>query len=222
MNGESIARWMTLPVVFAFVSWQFGGCATIFTGTQDTITISATPETASIFKDGRLLGAGSVTFAADRSAFGTFSKIRVEANGYDSQEFQLDRRFNPAAIGNLTFVFSWTTDVLSGSVMKYSPTSYHVTLRPKTANIDHRSMYVDQFALLFQFRIVSELARGEESSIGLFAELAFPDDPAKRARLTSRLVSGRDLLLESPTPVAFLGAIRSHVREVALMARPWG
>src|SRR6266849_3981305 len=91
-NSSFTRLLLALPLVSALM--QLDGCATIFTGTTDT--------------------------------------LKFDAAGYETQEFQLKREFNYVAILDVTSIpTSGGIDVLTGSLMKFSPNEYHVQMLKK-------------------------------------------------------------------------------------------
>ncbi len=138
------------------------GCATVFSGTQQEISIRTSPEDARIYVDGRLVGTGSATFLAKKTN-GDYNipEITVEAKGYKSQTFKLQKSFDNTSIINLTFVYSWTTDFLTGAMFEYSPDNYMVQLVEEDEIGFSEEQKFQQFALSNMENLKRDLARGQ-------------------------------------------------------------
>lgn len=57
--------------------------------------------------------------------------IMLKKEGYQDAIVPLTSQFNPVSIINLSSVYSWTTDFLSGGVWKYSPDAVYVEMDRK-------------------------------------------------------------------------------------------
>jgi hypothetical protein len=109
------------------------GCATIFTGTKDAIKFDANAPGVRLTIYGQYKGELPLTFDISRNFMnGEQFKVKFEAAGYETQEFQLKREFNWVAVLDITSIpTSGGIDLLTGSLMKFSPTEYHVQMRKK-------------------------------------------------------------------------------------------
>lgn len=103
-------------------------CATIFTGTKDSITFTSNVGHVRVFMGGRLLGETPLTVDVKRQV-GQGPLVRFVKKGYRTQEFHLEHEFNMVSILDISsIVTSGGIDVLSGAIMKYSPDHYHVEM----------------------------------------------------------------------------------------------
>jgi len=105
------------------------GCATIFTGTSDQISVNTEPSGAKLFLNGNDMGRTPVTVPVSRS-LGT-TMMSVKKPGYEDKSFALQSSFNTIAILD---IFLWPTfiiDAATGSIVKYSQTSYNLELEKK-------------------------------------------------------------------------------------------
>ncbi len=108
------------------------GCATIFTGTSDTIRFESEPEGARIFIDGIERGRTPASVSVSRSAFDD-KQVTLRLDGYEDRTFVLDKRFNAVSILNLAGLLGWGVDFATGAVMKYDPEMYSITLDSERA-----------------------------------------------------------------------------------------
>ncbi|HEX9243419.1 MAG TPA: hypothetical protein VF875_13335 [Anaeromyxobacter sp.] len=109
-----------------------GGCATLFTGTTDRIAFEANVPRVRLSIDGEYVGELPIAVEVSRKAVdGGRFLARFERTGYQPQELQLGREFNLVALMNIpVFVFGFPVDLLSGAIMSFEPTSYHVQMLP--------------------------------------------------------------------------------------------
>lgn len=136
------------------------GCATVFRGTQQEITIRTDPDSAQIFVDGRLVGSGTASFNVKKQNGNNLPTIRVEEEGYKPQSFQLQNSFDNIALINLTFVYSWTTDFLTGAMFEYAPNNYMIQLiKDKEVGFTDQQR-MQQFVLSNAENIKRDIARG--------------------------------------------------------------
>ena len=103
-------------------------CATLFSGTTDSITINSEPAGATILIDGIDYGKTPTTFVLKRP--GLSDKIvTLKLDGYEDRTFTLQKEFNTVAIINLGNGLGWLVDILTGAVNKYNPVNYKFELK---------------------------------------------------------------------------------------------
>ena len=101
-------------------------CATIFTGTRDTISFDSNPQGAVIYKDGVELCKTPCSFPMKRDLNDVSLEIKLD--GYQTRVFKLDKQLNVVSILNLGNLLGWGIDALSGSLMKYDRKRYDLVL----------------------------------------------------------------------------------------------
>ena len=106
------------------------GCATMFSGSDDNITIDSQPQGAKIMIDGFDKGRTPATFVLKRPGLDS-KTVELQLAGYENRTFVLQKKLNTMAILNLGNIFGWIIDVLTGAVNKYDPTNYTIELQPK-------------------------------------------------------------------------------------------
>jgi hypothetical protein len=104
-------------------------CATVFTGTRDTISFNSTPEGALVFKDGLELCKTPCRIPIKRSLNDV--DIEFKLDGYETRLFTLDKEFNIVSVINFGNLLGWAIDAVSGSIMKYDRKSYELELKKK-------------------------------------------------------------------------------------------
>jgi hypothetical protein len=109
------------------------GCATLLTGTKDTITFNSTPQGAIVYKDGLELCSTPCRVPVKRSL--NRSEIEFQLDGYETRYITLDKEMNFVSVINLGNMFGWAVDAATGSLVKYSNKSYDLTM--KLASVSH-------------------------------------------------------------------------------------
>jgi hypothetical protein len=107
-------------------------CATIFTGTTQTVQINSNPPAAAIEVDGVKTGVTPMAVPLKKGFTG--QTISLKLDGYETKTFQPQTTFNPVAVLNLIGLFGFAIDAATGAMMKYDPKVYEFTLEPKKAN----------------------------------------------------------------------------------------
>ena len=113
---------------FFLMALLLTSCATIFTGSTQTIAINSTPSDAKVEVNGLNYGRTPTTIKMKRAMEGDF--IKVSKEGYKPVLFQPQTSINPVAIINLLNGLFWLIDLLTGAVWRYSPAMYDIILEP--------------------------------------------------------------------------------------------
>lgn len=138
-----------IAILFTF---SMTSCATLFTGTKDRITFNSTPEGATIYKNGVEQCKTPCTLPVKRSLNDTDIEYKLE--GYETRLITLSKEFNVVSIINLSNIFGWGIDALTGSVMKYDTKQYDIKLSklnktsmlfPTNINFDTKEKVVEVF-----------------------------------------------------------------------------
>jgi hypothetical protein len=143
---------------------QLSGCATIFTGTTDEIRFNANVPGVRLSIDGQLKGTLPVAVTQSRDFMhGQEFRVKLEAPGYETEEFQLKRQFNWVAILDITSVpTSGGIDYYTGSLMHFEPREYHIQMRKKgkgSAEFE-RSKRLWRYALVNYRKVQMDLVHG--------------------------------------------------------------
>ena len=105
------------------------GCDTVFSGTQQNVTVNTNVPDAKVYVNGMPMC--STPCAIDLNRSNSNVNIILKKDGYNDTVFVLKSQWNPITLVNLTFVYSWTTDFVSGGVWKYSPDAVYVEMDKK-------------------------------------------------------------------------------------------
>lgn len=113
------------------IAFSTTSCATIFTGTQDPISFSSTPEGAAVFHKGIEKCVTPCTVKIPRSL--SKQTVTIEKEGFNKEEIKLTKNFNAVTLLNILFggAIGVGIDAATGSLTKYSPKKYEVVLEAK-------------------------------------------------------------------------------------------
>ena len=106
-------------------------CATIFTGTTQTIHFTSEPEGAIIWIDGLEVGETPAMVEVEKPAMVKDKRITLKLDGYADRSFVLKKSFNLVSLLNLfTGTIGFIVDILTGAFFEYSQTVYDINLEP--------------------------------------------------------------------------------------------
>ena len=103
-------------------------CATLFTGTKQTVQINSKPPGAKIQIDGIDRGTTPAAIKLKKKSDGQVVTLKLD--GYETKTIVPETSFNAVSILNLTNILFWGIDLLSGAVYKYDPRFYEIELEP--------------------------------------------------------------------------------------------
>ena len=115
----------------ALISLGFTGCASIFTGTTQTVQVNSIPNGANVSVGGLDRGLTPLPVVLKKGSSGEC--ITLSLKGYEQKTFQPQTRFNPVAILNLWGILGWGIDAATGAMWKYDPTFYNIQLQQKSS-----------------------------------------------------------------------------------------
>ena len=143
---------------------SLGGCATLFTGTTDELKFNANVPGVRLTIDGQYKGVLPQTVTQSRDFMhGQEFMVKLEAPGYETQEFKLKRQFNWVALLDITSVpTSGGIDYYTGALMQFEPREYHIQMRKRgKGSVEfERDKRVWSYALSNYRRVQSDLVRG--------------------------------------------------------------
>lgn len=190
------------------------GCATLFTGTTDTIKFSSNVDPVRVYIGGRFVGKTPLTTTVKRE-IGQGPRIKFEKEGYGTQEFYLEKEFNWVSVLDISSVVtSGGVDVLTGAVVKYSKDSYHVEMIPnsRTSLLERqRQIKFANFVLLNADSIRTDLARDGGEYAHSLVSLAVADE-TNSIEFETWLLNQKRSLVSASNPELLLEEIRqSHM-----------
>jgi len=200
-NSNFTRLLLALPLVSALI--QLNGCATIFTGTTDTLKFDANVPGVRLTIDGQYKGQLPQTLTMSRNFMnGLQFKAKFEAAGYETQEFQLKREFNYVAILDVTSITtSGGIDLLTGSLMKFSPNEYHVQMLKKGASAGstefERSKRLYRYALMNYRNLQRDIIHGGGEYLVSFASALSGARGRTDSVITEQALRNAPVLLEA-------------------------
>lgn len=115
-----------LLVLLVTCTFLLSSCATLFTGTTQKISITSEPSGADVVINGVNKGQTPVSVDIKKELSG--QPIELKKDGYTVSQFSPTTTFNTTSILNIFFPLGFVVDALTGSLMKYNPTSYQIKL----------------------------------------------------------------------------------------------
>ena len=125
-------RLLTTASLVLFAVLLAPGCATLFSGTSDQVTINSEPEGARILIDGIDQGTTPATISVKRPGFDD-TQVTLRLDGYRDRVFSLQTEFNTVSILNVLVWPGFIVDFLTGAITKIDPTTYDIRLDRGTA-----------------------------------------------------------------------------------------
>jgi len=101
------------------------GCASIIKGTSQTVTFNSDPDDVTVIIDGKKFGVTPLSVKLKKSKY---SNVIFMKKGYKSRPLALQSRFDGVALINIAWDLG-TTDLITGAIYEYNPSSYYVELR---------------------------------------------------------------------------------------------
>jgi hypothetical protein len=75
------------------------------------------------------MGTTPASFIVEKVTWDDEPVIKIEKEGYTTEEFELSNKFDRVSLFNSTGIYAWSTDFGTGALYKYSPTDYRVILK---------------------------------------------------------------------------------------------
>ena len=200
-NSNFTRLLLALPLVSALM--HLNGCATIFTGTTDSLKLNANVPGVRLTIDGEYKGELPLTLTLSRNFMnGQQFKAKFEAAGHETQEFQLKREFNYVAILDITSIpTSGGIDLLTGSLMKFSPDEYHVQMLKKGGNPGsaefERSKRLYRYALMNYRKVQLDIIHGGGEYLESLASALSGTQGGADSVITEQAVRNAPVLLEA-------------------------
>ncbi len=117
-----------IGVTLSFVL-SASSCATIFTGSKDSITFNTQPEGAKVVFQGVEKCVTPCTTEFQRSL--GKRTVEIKKDGYETKEIKLEKNFNAVTLVNLLFggIIGFGVDLGTGAFLKYDPKTYSTELK---------------------------------------------------------------------------------------------
>jgi hypothetical protein len=160
---------------FLWFALTLGGCATILSGSTQTLTVNANVPGAQVTLNGVPLGVTPLIVTMKRGQEGVLS---VQMPGHVPFQAPLAKKINGIFWVNILSggPFGSTTDYSTGAMYAYEPDTYFVTLAPAAmtppaAEMLKRTETLRAFVLLNNEVLASELAAGHGEYVDALGKL---------------------------------------------------
>lgn len=153
------AAWI-LIALFALTATALVGCATVASGTKQSLTVTSNIDGAEIFLDGEKIGTTPYTGVVKKNG----EMLRIEKEGYRTETVTLSKTLDAVFWGNIIIggTLGSITDFASGAAYTYAPATYQVDLRAEDqASVEFRhELVVRKFAMLYVDEVSRDIANG--------------------------------------------------------------
>lgn len=124
-----------MKTIYLFLAFALltSSCATILTGTKDTISFNSNPRGAIVYKDGVEICRTPCNVPVKRTL--NSEDIEYKLDGFETRVFTLDKQFNVVSVLNLGSLFGWAVDAATGSLVKYGRKSYDLEMKMSTLSL---------------------------------------------------------------------------------------
>jgi hypothetical protein len=206
-------------LALAMLPLLLGGCATIFTGTTDRLSFDADVPGVKLSVDGLYRGELPLSVEMSRGFIGGQQFIATFAKpGYQTQEFRLQRDFNVVAVLDISSpVTSGGVDLLTGAMVRFSPTEYHLQMVRAGADpgspASLRRLERHRFALANHRELRRDLARGGGEHLSAYAALLAGDDEDGTRRLVAAACRAAPALLAEAQAPGFVARLDQLLQE---------
>lgn len=122
LNGIKMKK--TLLTTLAIASIFLSGCASIISGTNQTLTFTSNIEGVNVYVDGALIGKTPVSASFKKNKAQT---VMFRKKGFETVTREITKTFDAVAILNIFWDLS-TTDLITGAVFEYAPNAIYVEM----------------------------------------------------------------------------------------------
>ncbi len=114
-------------ILLSMASWLLGSCATIISGSRQTIKISSQPSQATVFINEVKIGKTPLEKSLKRNQE---YNVVIKLDGYQPYETLIKKEFNAWYIGNILFggIIGLVVDPITGAMYKLSPKELNANL----------------------------------------------------------------------------------------------
>ena len=182
---------------------HLSGCATIFTGTTDTVKFDSNVPGVRMSIDGEYKGELPLTLTLSRNFMnGQSFKAKFQADGYETQEFTIKREFNTVAVLDISsIVTSGGIDLLTGSLMRFSPNEYHVQMLKIGEKADsaeyERSIRLYRYALVNFEHVQRDIVSGGGEYLTSLSKALSGERRDVQAMITAQVLQNSSELVSS-------------------------
>ena len=118
-----------LLLIFGAIPFFLQNCATILSGSTQSVTIDSNPKGAQVYVDGVKYGKTPVSIALKKPGLGDkFAELRLD--GYESRTILLNKSLDGKTFLNILLggIIGLGVDMATGAINQYEPGTYNVDL----------------------------------------------------------------------------------------------
>lgn len=196
-----------------------GGCATIFSDGEDVVTFNSNVDKTKVFLDGSKIGETPLTLPIERRL--NNRKLKFTKEGYQTQEMPLAHKFNMNfgmlldLTGTALTLTPMGVDALSGNLIKYAPTEYHIEMEPEKTG-DHKLFRQRVASMRFAAYNFSDIQRDLVTGKGEFLEglkASFQIPQAHKEAFEKILQANLDALITTDNGLELWNHLNQLVKE---------
>jgi uncharacterized protein YceK len=120
----TLAKKPFILAVATLASLTISGCATVISGTTQTLTFNSEPTGAEVYLDGARIGSTPFSLSVKKNEKDT---VMIQKEGYKTVTRDITKSYDPVTLLSIFWDYS-TTDMISGAAFEYEPNSYFVEL----------------------------------------------------------------------------------------------
>lgn len=214
MKTGLVARFFAIGLLLPALPLASTGCATIISGSNQTLTVNSDVPGAQVLLNGIPLGVTPLIVSIKRGQEGVLS---VQAPGFQPFQAPITKKVNGIFFVNILSggLFGSSTDYSTGAMYAYEPDTYYVTLAPAAPMPPgamaerNRRENLRSFVLLNNEALAAELAAGRGEYVDALAKLLEVNDaerPAAVQRWRSNVAASETALAFADRMVAELPA----------------
>ena len=189
---------VSLPALACLLLVGAHGCATISSGTTQTISVSTNVDGANLYMESGLIGTTPFTGVVEKNQ----EQIRIELEGYQTQTLALSKSLDPIFWANIILggTIGSIVDFASGAAYSYAPATYQVDLRRADQSQEDflHEVAVRKFSMIYIDEIAIDVSNGGGDYLQALTELV----RMRGSSATSNAVT-RALIDSNAEPVAF-------------------
>lgn len=125
----------SICIILTGITLALTSCATIVSGSRQTVKFNSTPSSAKVFINDVEVGMTPFKTKLERKKKDT--KVVLKLEGYKDYETKLERKFNAWYIGNIAFggIIGIIVDPITGAMYRLTPKEINATFGEKTTSI---------------------------------------------------------------------------------------
>lgn len=158
------ATWL-LTILFMTAALTLAGCATIASGTRQSLSVTSNVDGAEVYLDGQKVGTTPFIGVVKKNG----KMLRIEKEGYRSETVVLSKSLESIFWGNIIIggTLGSITDFASGAAYSYAPATYQVDLRSMNQALTdfQHELIVRKFAMIY----IDEISCDVSSGVGDYA-----------------------------------------------------